>query len=114
VPERLVEIKDRHNLSFIVASDVDNALARRLGGVFTASEASQQSLLASGSDLGEITGTGTWDLPMPTIVVVDRMKTVRFADVPPDWMVRTEADPIIAAVREVLAQPAAAAPAAAG
>ncbi|MEE3625207.1 peroxiredoxin-like family protein [Nitrospirillum sp. BR 11752] len=104
VPERLVDIKRRHDLTFTVASDRDNALARRLGIVFTANAASQASQLAKGSSLGEVTGTGTWELPMPTVVVLGRDGVVRYADVSPDWLVRTEPGPVLDAVRAVVAE----------
>jgi hypothetical protein len=54
--------------------------------------------------IGEITGTGTgtWELPQPTVVVVDGNGLVTFAEVSPDWLVRTEAGPIIAAVKAAL------------
>jgi peroxiredoxin len=54
--------------------------------------------VSKGSDLGLTLGTGKWELPMPTVVVIDRNHVVRFADVHPDWMVRTEADVVIDAV----------------
>jgi hypothetical protein len=38
---------------------------------------------------------------MPTAIVVDRARVVRFVDVAPDWLVRTEAEPIIDAVRAI-------------
>lgn len=41
IPERLGEIRTRHDLSFKVASDPDNALGRRFGVLYTADEASQ-------------------------------------------------------------------------
>ncbi len=41
---------------------------------------------------------------MPTVVVIGQDRIVRFADVAPDWLARTEAEPVIAAV-EALAQP---------
>ncbi|MCU1345939.1 MAG: alkyl hydroperoxide reductase [Acidimicrobiia bacterium] len=94
-PTGLREIKERHNLQFPVATDRGNELARRFGITFVASEATQQASRARGADLGEITGTGTWELPMPTIVVIDQDRVVRFADVHPDWLVRTEAAPVL-------------------
>lgn len=99
VPERLGEIRTKHNLGFKVASDTGNALGRRFGIVFTTSEASQAYAKAKGADLAAVTGTGTWDLPMPTIVVIGQDRIVRFAEVTPDWMARTEAEPVIEAVR---------------
>ena len=106
VPERLVEIRQRHDLSFKVASDIGNALGRRFGILYTADEASQAAQRARGGSIGETTGTGTWELPQPTVVVIDRDRVVKFAEVSPDWLVRTEAEPVIAAVRALAAVPA--------
>jgi peroxiredoxin len=103
VPERLGEIRARHDLSFKVASDPGNALGRRFGILYTADEASQAAQRAKGSFIGDTTGTGTWELPQPTVVVIGRDHVVRFADVSPDWLVRTEAEPVIAAVRALAA-----------
>ncbi|HYQ42180.1 MAG TPA: peroxiredoxin-like family protein [Polyangiaceae bacterium] len=98
VPERLKAIKERHALQFSVASDLDNRLGRELGILYTFDEASQKSSLASGKTIGETTGTGTWELPQPTAIVIGQNGVVRFADVHPDWLLRTEAEPILAAV----------------
>ena len=106
VPERLGEIRTRHDLSFKVASDKDNALGRRFGVLYTADEASQAAQRAKGGFIGETTGTGTWELPQPTVVVIGRDQVVKFADVSPDWLARTEAEPVIAAVRALAAVPA--------
>lgn len=97
-PLRLKDIKDRQQLDFLVASD-GNALGRRLGVLYTFDEGSKAAALARGAFIGDVTGTGTWELPMPTVVVIDENRVVRFADVSPDWMVRTEAEPIIEAVQ---------------
>ncbi len=99
VPERLVEIKTRHGFGFNVASDIGNALGGRFGILYAFDEASQQASSSKGSWIGEATGTGTWELPMPTLIVIGQDRVVRFADVAPDWMVRTEAEPVIEAVR---------------
>jgi peroxiredoxin len=101
VPERLVAIKRRHALEFAVASDLDNALGRRFGILYTFDEASQRSGLANNHPIGEVTGTGTWELPMPTVIVIDRDSIVRFADVHPDWLLRTEAEPVLATLRRL-------------
>jgi peroxiredoxin len=103
IPERLGEIRTRHDLTFKVASDADNALGRRFGVLYTADEASQAAQRAKGVSIGDTTGTGTWELPQPTVVVIGRDHVVRFADVSPDWLVRTEAEPVIAAVRSLAA-----------
>lgn len=101
VPDRLREIKDRHRLDFLIATDADNELGRRFGILYSFDEPSRRLSTESGSPIGEVTGTGTWELPMPAAVVIDRDATVRFADVSPDWLVRTEPDDILAAVRSL-------------
>ncbi len=106
VPERLVEIKTRHGLSFKVASDPNNDLGRRFGILYTADEASQAAQRAKGGFIGDTTGTGTWELPQPAVVVIDHERVVRFVDVSPDWLVRTEADPVLEAVRDITLVPA--------
>ena len=103
IPERLVEIKRRHGFTFNVATDRDNALGRRFGILYTADAANQASALAKGSFIGDVTGTGSWELPMPAVVVIDQDHTVRFVDVSPDWLVRTEAGPVIEAVESIRA-----------
>ncbi|USQ98311.1 peroxiredoxin-like family protein [Caulobacter sp. RL271] len=106
VPERLGEIRARHGLSFKVASDTDNALGRRFGILYTADDASQAAQRAKGAFIGDTTGTGTWELPQPAVVVIDHERVVRFVDVSPDWLVRTEAEAVLAAVRDITLVPA--------
>lgn len=105
IPERLVEIKTRHALRFQIATDRDNELGRQFGILYSFDEASKQAALAQGGKgIGDITGTGTWELPQPTVVVIDTDHRVHFAEVSPDWLVRTEAESILQAVSDVLSQ----------
>jgi peroxiredoxin len=106
IPGRLAAIKNRFGFGFPVVSDTRNELGRRFGITFTSSAASQAHARANGVDLGEVLGTGQWELPMPTIVVIGSDRVVRFADVHPDWLVRTEAEAVIEAVRPLVAVPA--------
>jgi len=106
VPERLVEIKTRHDLQLLVASDPHNNLGRRLGILYSFDEASRKAALARGNGIGETTGTGTWELPQPTVVVIAQDGTVAFVEVSPDWLVRTEAEPVLAVVEQLVGQAA--------
>jgi peroxiredoxin len=101
IPDRLLDIKQKHGLEFFVASDLGNDIGRRLGTLYSFDEASRRAALERGNTIGDVTGTGTWELPMPTVVVIDSSRAVRFAEVSPDWLVRTEAEPIVQAVREI-------------
>jgi peroxiredoxin len=100
--ERLAEIKRRHALGFTVTSDAGNARGKNLGIAYTYDRPSRELALSKGVDMGEVTGTGTWQLPMPTVLVVDQDRTVRFADMSPDWLSRAEATTILDAVRALV------------
>jgi len=102
VPEKLGEIKARHNLSFRVASDTDNRLGKHFGIVFSPTAEARANAEAKGSNMGETTGTGTWELPMPAVIVIGQDGIIRYADVSPDWLVRTEAGDILAALEPAL------------
>lgn len=104
VPERLIEIKQRHDLQFQVATDKDNTLARQLGILYSFDEASRKAALSKGGGIGEVTGTGTWELPQPAVVVIGQHGEVIFAEVSPDWLVRTETEVIVQAVSEALGE----------
>lgn len=98
IPEKLIEIKTRHDLSYIVASDTDNRLGSALGITF---EPSNPPSPPPAGWIGELTGTGTWTLPQPTVIFADVAGVVRFVDVSPDWLKRSEASAILTALNSV-------------
>ena len=94
VPDRVGAIRERHGLSFAVASDPGNALARHLGISFEANAATRAA--SQGPEwIGSLTGTNTWELPQPTVLIIERDRRVRFIDVSPDWLERTEARQVL-------------------
>ena len=97
-PDLLIEIKQRHHLGFGIATDPDNGFARRLGITFVANTATQAQRRPGAAWIGETTGTGTWELPQPAVILLDHRGIIRFVDVSPDWMKRTEPQAIIDAV----------------
>jgi peroxiredoxin len=92
IPEALVNVRERHDFAFHVATDEGARLGRRFGLIFKSENEPTPASVAQG--LAEMTH--------PTVVVIDADHVVRFVDVTPDWMARTEAGPVIAAVRKVL------------
>lgn len=102
----LDDIRNCHNLDFAVASDRGNALARRFGIAFVPHD---NPPVPSNDDswIGALTGTGTWELPQPAVIVIDSNRKVRFVDVSPDWLRRTESEDLIAAVTDRIAHVAA-------
>ncbi|MDQ0836241.1 peroxiredoxin [Sphingomonas faeni] len=101
ISSKLSKMQQRHALDFTIATDRDNHLASQLGTTFEANPAIRQ---AASTHLREVTGTGTWELPFPTTLVVDETGVVAWSDVTPDWMKRTEADAITDAVRSIIIQ----------
>jgi peroxiredoxin len=94
-PDRLREIRDRHGLPFAVATDSDNDLARTLGISFVPDDRPESP--PSGW-IGEVTGTGTWELPQPAVLLLGPGRVVQWLQVSPDWLSRPEADEILAAI----------------
>jgi len=98
VPERLIEIRTRHALTFTVASDRDNRLGNALGITFEPDE--KPDVAPGASWIGATIGTNSWTLPQPTVILIDQDATVRFVDVSPDWLKRTEAETLLDALTE--------------
>jgi peroxiredoxin len=92
VAEALVNVRRRHDFAFHVASDPGARLGRRFGLTFKSEGEPTPAAIAQG--LAELTH--------PAVVVIDADQRVRFVDVTPNWMARTEARPVIEAVRKVL------------
>ncbi|ESQ90997.1 peroxiredoxin-like family protein [Asticcacaulis benevestitus] len=95
VPEGLIEIKRRHDLGFTVASDTDNRFGKALGITF---EPVDVPAAPPAGWIGEVIGTQTWTLPQPTVIIADGDGRVRFVEVSPDWLKRTEAGAVLEAL----------------
>jgi peroxiredoxin len=97
-PDQSLSTTEKAELSYTVLSDAGAQVAHRLGIAFQPAEqvlAAQRSL---GLDLTEVNAEGAAQLPMPTVLVVDRNRTVLFADTHADYTRRTEVAQIIAAL----------------
>ncbi|MGH3855661.1 MAG: peroxiredoxin-like family protein [Pseudonocardiaceae bacterium] len=98
VPDGSLSTKESNELEFTVLSDVGNTVARSLGITHDQSEGYQEALKSFGKDLGVVNGTGEWELPYPTVLVIDQNKIIRFIDVHPDYTTRTDPSDIVAAL----------------
>jgi peroxiredoxin len=97
LPEKgLGDIGERHGLHFPLASDRNNELARRFGISFDRHLVPESQ--PSPGWTGELTGTGTAEFPQPAVLIIDQDPVVRFADISPDWLARTEAPAILEAL----------------
>ncbi|MGF7154330.1 peroxiredoxin-like family protein [Novosphingobium gossypii] len=88
----------RHGLTFTVAGDPGYALARKLGITFFPED---QPTVTPGADwIGATLGTDSYEIDKPAVLVLDQDARVLFIDVSPDWLVRTESAPILAALAD--------------
>lgn len=99
IPGSLINVKNRHSFSFHVASDPGAKLGRGFGLTFK----------SEGEPKPDQVAQGLAELFNPAVVVIDANHVVRFFDVTPNWMARTEAGPVLEAVRALAKAPQASA-----
>ncbi|MEV4142843.1 peroxiredoxin-like family protein [Amycolatopsis sp. NPDC049691] len=84
------------DLEFPVLSDVGSTVARGLGLSYPVSASVREAMQTLGTDLEQV--NGSWELVHPAVVVVDRDRVLRFVDVHPDFVTRTEPAEILKAL----------------
>lgn len=97
-PDQSLSTAEKAALDFQVLSDPGSRLARRIGIAFEQAEEVLAAQRRLGLDLAHVNEEGSTLLPMPTVLMVDPNRTVRFAEVHPDYTVRTEVADIVAAL----------------
>ncbi|MEQ8396388.1 peroxiredoxin-like family protein [Thalassobaculum sp.] len=89
-PDQSLSTAERNELAFEVLSDHGNAVARRFGLAFRLSDELIETFRRNGNDLEQRNGDGSWELPIPGTVVIDRHSRVVLADVDPDYTKRQD------------------------
>jgi peroxiredoxin len=97
-PDQSLSTAEKAALDFQVLSDPGSRLARRIGIAFEQAEEVLAAQRRLGLDLAHVNEEGSTLLPMPTVLIVDPNRTVRFAEVHPDYTARTEVADIVAAL----------------
>src|SRR5271155_2616174 len=93
-PDGSLSITEKDDLTFTVLSDLGNKVANQVGILTAPSPEALAAQLSHGLDLREVNGDFTTTLPMPTTLIVDRDRTVRWVDVHPDYTTRSEPEEI--------------------
>jgi len=78
-PDVSRETVKKLELEFPVLSDRDNLVARQFNLVYAMTEENVDMYKAIDRDVGEMNGTGKWELPIPATYVVDGERTIRYA-----------------------------------
>lgn len=97
-PDESLTTAETHNLQFAVLSDSGARVARALGIAFEPAEDVLEAQRALGLDIRDGNADGSPELPMPTVLIVDSDRTVRYVDVQADYTSRTEVSEILAAL----------------
>ena len=93
---------EKHELGFIVLSDVGNKVAKKYGLVFAMGKPLRDLYIRKfGVDLKEFNADESYELPMPGTFIISRDDTIRFAFVDPDYTNRLEPSEIIKKLREI-------------
>jgi peroxiredoxin len=100
-PDESLTTAEKHDLQFAVLSDAGAAVARQLGIAFEPAEDVLEAQRALGLDIRDGNADGSPELPMPTVLIVDHDRTVRFADVQADYTSRTEVSEILDALKRL-------------
>ncbi len=102
-PDQSLSTVEKAELDFTVLSDPGNRVARSIGIVFQQSGEVLEAQRKLGLDLAQVNAEGSTQLPRPTVLIVDKDRTVRFVDVQPDYTARTEVADILAGLIDVTA-----------
>jgi peroxiredoxin len=98
LPDGSLSMRDRNELTFAVLSDPENRIASALGVLTGPSPQARAAQLELGLDLRAMNADGTTALPMPTVVILDPDRTIRWIDVRPDYSTRPTPRAILAAL----------------
>lgn len=103
-PDGSLSMQEKNELTFAVLSDPGNQVAKAIGILTAPSDEARATQLALGLDLAAVNADGTTGLPMPTTVIVDSDRVVRWLDVHPDYTTRSEPADILAALDALIAR----------
>ena len=81
---------EEKGIDFPMLSDVGNQVGKRYGIVYEVPADLQEVYSGFGLNVDEHNADGSWELPMPARLIVDRDGIIRYADINPDYTVRPE------------------------
>ena len=98
-PEELPKTVEKNELGYRLLSDATMAASRAFGIAFTLDEKTREQYKGYGIDLEKASGESHWQLPVPSVFVLDAEGVVQFHYVNPDYRVRIEPSVILAAAK---------------
>ena len=100
-PDASLSTQEKNALSFDVLSDVGSTVIREWHLAYELSEALRNPFVKAGYDLPAINGRGDWVLPVTATYVIKPDRTIAWARVDEDHMVRPEVAEVLDALRRI-------------
>lgn len=89
------------NLQFPILVDKGNVVAAEFGLRFRLPDNLIELYKRLGNNLALVNGDDSWTLPIPARFIVDRVGTVRYAEINPDYSVRPEPKDLLAVLDDI-------------
>ncbi len=100
-PDVSLDTIEALDLEFPVLSDHDNRVAKQFNLVYEMTPENIEMYREIGRDIGELTGTGKWELPVPATYVVDRDGRIAYSFVDLNHRRRAEPSEVAAIAAEL-------------
>ncbi len=94
-PDNSLTTSEKNELKFIVLSDIDNHVARKIGLIFQMPEDLREVYHSFNLDVPKHNGNFDYELPMPATYVVDKDRTIIYAFVSEDYTERANPSEIL-------------------
>jgi peroxiredoxin len=101
-PDGSLSMQQKNALTYAVLSDPGNQIAGRLRILTAPTEDAREAQAGLGLDISASNADGTYDIPMPTVVILDAAGTIRWIDVHPNYTTRSEPGQILDALDATL------------
>jgi peroxiredoxin len=90
------------NLAFDVLSDPGNTVADQYGIKYRMADDLATLYKQFGLRVDEHNGDDSWTLPMPARLIIDRDRTIRYAEINPDYTIRPEPEETLSALIKIM------------
>jgi len=100
-PELAQVMESKHQLSFDILFDQDNALARKFGLVFSLPMALREVYKKFSIDIEKFNGNDHFELPLPATYIVDRDGIIRFDFIYADYRRRLDPEQLLVQLEKI-------------
>lgn len=99
--KEIAKTKRKYNLDYLIISDKDNMLAKRMGIAFKVDEQTQEIYKGFGINLADSQGNNANELPMPGTYVINKQGKIEYAFIDPDYTKRAEPSDVLSVVKKL-------------